>query len=328
MRIVIGFLVFLGLAGPALALCEGTDLIAGLPADTRATLDAAIADTPYPTGLLWQAERGDTRLTIFGTYHIRHDRTEAHAAALTPYITRADSAYFEMNRADKARLQAAFGSDPGLMFITDGPTLPDLLEDGEWQLFKAEMAARGFPGFMAAKMKPIWGSMMLGIGPCQARNGALSAEGIDESLARAAAATDVPDRSLEDWRTAMTLFDIYPADKQIEILRLSFAFADRADDLQHTLLQRYLAGEIALIWEFSRHLSLTEGGAEAERDFAIFEELLLTKRNRAWVDLLLTEAEGKTVFIAAGAAHLPGETGVLHLLEQQGFTITPLAFDP
>lgn len=328
MRVVIGFLLFLGLAGPALALCEGTDLIAGLPADTRATLDAAIVDTPYATGLLWQAERDDTRLTIFGTYHIRHDRTEAHAAALTPYIARADRAYFEMNSADKARAQAAFGSDPSLMFITQGPTLPDLLGEDDWQLFKTQMEARGFPGFMAAKMKPIWGSMMLGIGPCQARNGALDAEGIDAVLAKRAAQNDVPDLSLEDWRTVMTLTDAYDMDEQIEMLRLSFAFADRADDLQYTLLQRYLSGDVALVWEFSRHLSVESGGAGAEAEFDRFEDLLLTQRNREWVDLLLSEAEGKTVFIAAGAAHLPGRNGVLYLLERQGFAITPLAFDP
>ncbi len=328
MRLVFGFLVFIGLAGPAAALCEGTDLIAEMPANTRAQLDAAVADTPHPTGLLWQAIRGDTRLTIFGTYHIRHDLTEAHAAALSPLIGDADVAYFEMNLTDKAKAQTAFGSDPSLMFITQGATLPDLLGEDDWQLFKSQMEARGFPGFMAAKMKPIWGSMMLGIGPCQARSGALNAEGIDMLLAKTAQAQGVPDLSLEDWRTVMTLTDAYDMDEQIEMLRLSFAFADDADDLQYTLLQRYLSGEVALVWEYSRYLSLRSGGDAAEEEFAQFEDLLLTRRNRAWVDLLLDQAVGKSVFLAAGAAHMPGETGVLRLLENEGFTVTPLPFDP
>ncbi|MCM2562679.1 TraB/GumN family protein [Lutimaribacter sp. EGI FJ00015] len=326
MRLLVGLLLFLGLAGPALALCEGSDLIAELPAETRASLDAAVAETPYPEGLLWQATRGDTRLTIFGTYHIRHKRTEAHANALAPVIARADAAYFEMNRDDKARTQRAFGSDPSLMFITQGPTLPDLLSEAEWQLFKTQMEARGFPSFMAAKMKPIWGSMMLGIGPCQARSGALDAEGIDMALAESAATQGVPDLSLEDWRTVMTLTDGYDMDEQLEMLRLSFAFADHADDLQHTLLQRYLSGEIALLWEYSRLLSVEQGGKTAVEEFAQFEDILLTQRNRAWVELL--QEQSGDIFIAAGAAHLPGENGVLQLLEQQGFDIAPLPFDP
>jgi uncharacterized protein YbaP (TraB family) len=216
-----------------------------------------------------------------------------------------------MNIADKARAQAAFGKTPSLMFITQGPTLPDLLDEGEWQMFRAQMQARGFPGFMAAKMKPIWGSMMLGIGPCQARSGALNADGIDMVLASAAQEAGVPDRSLEDWRTVMTLTDAYDMDEQIEMLRLSFAYADRADDLQYTLLQRYLSGEVALIWEYSRLLSLQQGGSDAAQDFARFEDLLLTQRNTAWVDRLLERTRGQTVFIGAGAAHLPGETGLL-----------------
>lgn len=326
MRFVLGFLMLFGLIGPAAAQCEGRDLIADLPADQRAELDAAVKDTPYSEGLLWQATRGDTRLTIFGTYHIRHDLTGAHLEALRPHLEAADVAYFEMNLADKARAQSDFASEPDLMFITDGPTLPDLLPEDEWQLFKTQMEARGFPGFMAAKMKPIWGTMMLGIGPCQAQSGAMQATGIDEELARAATDLDVPDRSLEDWRTVMTLIDRFDSGDQIELLRLSFAFADQADDLQHTLLQRYLAGEVALIWEFSRKLSLDQGGPDAERDFARFEDLLLTERNTAWADLL--EDQSGEVFVAAGAAHLPGKTGILHLLEQEGFRIERLPFDP
>ncbi|MFD1508102.1 TraB/GumN family protein [Lacimonas salitolerans] len=326
MRFLIGFLMFIGLTGPALAQCEGRDLIADLPADERSALDAAVAGTPYPQGLLWQATRGETRMVIFGTYHIRHDLTEAHLEALRPHLAAADVAFFEMNLADKALAQTAFASEPDLMFITDGPTLPDLLPEDEWQLFKRQMEARGFPGFMAAKMKPIWGTMMLGIGPCQAQSGAMQATGIDEALATAAADLDVPDRSLEDWRTVMTLTDAFDSDQQIEMLRLSFAFADQADDLQHTLLQRYLAGEVALIWEYSRKLSLEQGGPTAIEDFALFEDLLLTQRNTAWVDLLLDQPGD--IFVAAGAAHLPGETGVLNLLEQEGFAIERLPFDP
>ena len=325
MRFLLFVLFFL--ATPLRAFdCGGTDLLPSLPLETRLKLEAAAGLHPHAEGLFWRATRGDTRLTIFGTYHIRHELTDAHLDTLRPHLAGADVAFFEMNLADKALAQAAFATEPDLMFITEGPTLPDLLPEDEWQMFRSQMEARGFPGFMAAKMKPIWGTMMLGISPCQAQSGAMQATGIDEALARAAADLDVPDRSLEDWRTVMTLIDSFDSGDQIELLRLSFAFADQADDLQYTLLQRYLTGEVALIWEFSRKLSLEQGGPNADRDFATFEDLLLTRRNTDWVDLLL--GQSGDVFVAAGAAHLPGENGVLHLLEQEGFAITPLPFDP
>ncbi|HAR53445.1 MAG TPA: TraB/GumN family protein, partial [Roseovarius nubinhibens] len=34
------------------------------------------------------------------------------------------------------------------------------------------------------------------------------------------------------------------------------------------------------------------------------------------------------IFVAVGAAHLPGDRGVLNLLESKGFRITPLPFSP
>ena len=314
------------LATPLRAGCEGTDLIAAMTEEQRAPLKAQADAVPYGTGLLWQAVRGETRMVIFGTYHLRHDLTEAHAEALAPHIAAADIAWFEASAADQAAAQRAMASEPALIFLTEGPTMPDLLGPQDWARYTAEMQARGIPGFMAAKFKPMMGVMMLGMGPCLARSGVLQEQGIDKVLALRAVAAGVPDRSLEDFRVPLRLLDAFPLDEQIEALRLSFAYTDRADDLHHTLLARYLAGEVALIWEYSRALTLDSGGPGAAEDFAALEDLLLTQRNRAWVDLLLAEAEGRRSFIAVGAGHLPYDFGLLSLLAAQGFEITPLPF--
>ena len=70
---------------------------------------------------------------------------------------------------------------------------------------------------------------------------------------------------------------------------------------------------------------MTFGGDTAQEDFERFERLLLTDRNTGWIDVLLTAPED-VLFAAVGAAHLPGENGVLHLLENEGFTIERLPF--
>ncbi|WP_045113007.1 TraB/GumN family protein [Microscilla marina] len=52
---------------------------------------------------------------------------------------------------------------------------------------------------------------------------------------------------------------------------------------------------------------------------------LLVERNKKWIpkieELLKS---GKSAFIAVGAGHLPGKSGVLHLLREKGYTISPL----
>lgn len=312
----------------SLALCEGEDLIAALPAEKRAALEARAAAAPYTDGLLWRATRGETQITWFGTYHFAHARTEAHRDALKPLIEAADAVYLEVSNSDQARLEAEIASDPSIMFITEGPTLPDLLGPQDWERYRSAMIDRAIPGFMAAKFKPMWAAIMLGIGPCEARAGVANKKGIDMLVGEHAEAVGNPSRSLEDYRTLLTMMDSFPQEEQLDMIRLFFAWTGDADDMAYTLRQRYLAQEVGIIWEFSRMISLEFGGPTAEEDFALMEELLLIRRNAGWIERLLDEAEGKSVFAAVGAAHLPGPHGVLRLLEEEGFIITPLPFTP
>ena len=61
--------------------------------------------------------------------------------------------------------------------------------------------------------------------------------------------------------------------------------------------------------------------------FATIEQELLIDRNRAWIPVLLDATEqNETVVAAFGAAHLPGENGVLALLENEGFLLERLPF--
>lgn len=311
----------------ALAMCEGKDMIAALPPAERTMLEERAASTAHSTGLLWRATRGQTEIIWFGTYHFPHEATEAHLTALMPHIKAADAVYLEVSNDDQARLEAQIASDPSIMFITTGPTLPDLLGEADWATYKAAMEKRAIPGFMAAKFKPVWAAIMLGIGPCEARAGALKAKGIDARIGEAAAANGMPSRSLEDFRLLLTMLDGFPQEDQIDMIRLFLAWSGNADDMAYTLRQRYLAQQTGLIWAFSRKISLDYGGETAQEDFALMEEQLLTNRNTGWVDLLLREGDGKKVFAAVGAAHLPGDAGVLNLLAGEGFTITPLSFD-
>ena len=52
-------------------------------------------------------------------------------------------------------------------------------------------------------------------------------------------------------------------------------------------------------------------------------EVLIVQRNANWISQIAEIMDGEgTVFIAVGAAHLPGEDGVIHLLRNEGFTVT------
>lgn len=54
------------------------------------------------------------------------------------------------------------------------------------------------------------------------------------------------------------------------------------------------------------------------------EEFLLLSRNRAWMDDLGEVMGQKHAFIAVGAGHLPGESGVINLLKDAGYKVSPV----
>ena len=306
-------------------ICSGTDLIDTLDAETRAQILMEATEGPYPEGLLWQARRGDTLIDIFGTYHFKHHQTDAHLDRLKPLIEAADKVYLEISNDDQMAMQRAMAEDPSLMFITEGPTLPDLLGEEDWQAYAQAMRERMIPGFMAAKFKPLWAGMMLGIGPCEAQSGALEAKGIDTLVGQYAAETGNPSRSLEDFDALLTLLDSFPMDDQIEMIRMSLSWPGETDDLSYTIRERYLAGQVALTLVFSRYISEEYGGEAGAEGFALVEDLLLEKRNRDWLNRLRAQVDpGDRVMIAVGAGHLPGEVGLLKLLEDDGYTITPM----
>jgi uncharacterized protein YbaP (TraB family) len=65
----------------------------------------------------------------------------------------------------------------------------------------------------------------------------------------------------------------------------------------------------------------TQGAA----DFEMMEEEILNGRNAAWIPVIEDAARANPrLVLAAGAAHLPGEDGLLNLLAERGWTIAPL----
>jgi uncharacterized protein YbaP (TraB family) len=57
-----------------------------------------------------------------------------------------------------------------------------------------------------------------------------------------------------------------------------------------------------------------------------FEEMLIIERNQNWIPIMEKMAIEKATFFAVGAGHLGGEKGLIKLLQEKGFTITPIRY--
>lgn len=324
MRFVLSFLLSL-LASPGFAQCVGENLLTSMNVNKRATLDAAVAEHPYPSGNLWVAEKGKSTIHIMGTMHLSDARLDPYLAPLWPIVDNSDMILLEGTRESMEQLKNAMLTDASLMFITDGPTLPDRLSDEDWTRVSNEMSARGIPGFLAAKMQPWYASMMLAIPPC-ALAGMTEPNGVDHRIMDYADAQNIPTRSLEPYDTLFSLFDSEEGDDELDMIRMALVAAKDGDAMISTLIETYLSGEHRAIWEFNRLQTQEIPNQTAEETTEMFGEMeatLLTDRNANWMDVILPATnDADNILVAVGAAHLSGENGLLNLLEQQGYTLT------
>ncbi|MBU3029518.1 TraB/GumN family protein [Paracoccus marinaquae] len=313
--------------------CVGTNLFEAMPPERLARIEAAVADVPYHRGLLWRATKGDQAITLVGTYHFGDPRHQPLLDRLAQPLAEGAALYVEAGPEEEARLTRALTENPDLMVNATGPTLPERLTAEEWSALSSAMSERGTPAVITAKLRPWYVAMMLGISPCMMEGlEAGDPGGLDFLLVDRAEALDVPIRALEPWDTIFTLFDEMTPGQEIDMIRASLPAASYADDYAVTLTESYFEGDVWKIWEFGRFDAYANSGldtATVDEQMRLAQTQLMDRRNQSWI-APLTEgarsaaARGKGIVAGFGALHLPGEKGVLRLLERQGWTIERL----
>lgn len=316
---------------PARAACEGRNQIEALPPETRAALRRAADAAPFAEGNFWRATRGDEVLHVIGTYHLDDPRHDALMARLTPLIDAASTVLVEAGPVEEAALQAALAADPSLMFVTDGPTLPETLAPATWDRLKDALRARSIPPFLGAKMQPAYLSLLLGIPPCALESVTEPQNGLDRRIIARTQAQGIALRALEPYTVVFDIFaEMSPTD-QLNMLEMSLALDDQSEDVFATLTDAYFAEDSRMIWEFSQWQALQVPDldpAQVAADFALLEDRMMSARNRAWIPVIEAALADGPALAAFGALHLSGEDGVLALLERAGFALERLEASP
>ena len=303
--------------------CGTTDLIAELNAEDRARLDALVAPHPFPVGNVWRAEKDGSTVVVAGTLHVPDARLAPLAERINPFLRDADLLILEATSDDEAGLAAMAATKPELFFITDGPTLIELLSEEDWAKAEEQLGALGIPAFVAAQFQPWYMNLTLAIPPCALALVQSGVKGLDRQLEDVAIEAEVPTRSLDNVETVIRIFADAPFEDQMDGLRLTLNTTDDGDANTSTLIEAYFDGRTREGWEFGRILVERAGIEDGQ---ALFDEVntsLLIERNQDWEPLIHEMVEGKDAVLAVGAAHLSGETGVLRALERAGYVVEP-----
>lgn len=321
-------LAFALVASLSNAACSGSDLRRTLTPTEHAEIAARLAHTPFSEGNVWTATRGNTTLHLIGTMHLDDARFGPVMKTLAPLIRSADLLLVEATAKEEAELEQAVTTRPELLFLTSGPTLPELLPDAEWDALAAAAQARGIPAFMAAKMQPWYLSVVLTMPGCAMQDLQNGMNGLDKRIMDLATRAGIQQRALEPYDTLFVLMSEEPIEEQAQMLSVGILPDAVAEDALETLKQSYFEQKSAELLEVNRIIAHRHVGlpnAEIDRLLDDVLDSLLNRRNAAWMDTILATSPGTTV-IAVGAAHLPGEIGLLARLEAEGFTLERGAF--
>ena len=318
--------VFTALSLPAAALCVGDSYLDQLSIDKQQMLSSAVADIPFAQGVVWDARKDDQNLRVIGTMHIYDPRLEPIFAGLSASIVTADLLLVEATPDDQTALQSLMVTDPGQLFLTEGPGLPDLLDNETWELLAQAAADRSIPSFMIAKMQPWYASLLLAMPPCAMDDVVAGKLGLDHMIMDAATDAGVPMQSLEDFTTLFSIFQDESLEDQIAFLRMNLLVPDTQQQVFVAMLDRYFAKDIGTLSEMSRLTLADMPDMDLETANVLFDETqeaILDTRNRAWLPVITQATEiHDNVVVAAGAAHLIGENGILNLLQNDGWTLT------
>ena len=85
-------------------------------------------------------------------------------------------------------------------------------------------------------------------------------------------------------------------------------------------MQLYLAHDVGALWPLQRELAKANGASDEALE--AYRQTVLVDRTSRMRDRALMHLSQGGVFLAVGAMHLPGDTGLVELLRASGYKLT------
>lgn len=200
------------------------------------------------------------------------------------------------------------------MKMKDGKTLHDLLTKKEYKEVEDYfMDKMGMPLATFDRFKPIFTSMIIAQGEAGSMEDSKSYE---MELVEKAKQRKMKIDGLETAAYQISMFDSIPYEMQAEMLIEAInTEVDSSETTFDDMVELYKSQDLEGLYAM-----ITEEDSEIEG----YEDLLLVTRNKNWIPLIAEMTAKNPTFIAVGAGHLPGKSGVINLLIAAGYTLTPL----
>lgn len=265
------------------------------------------AGTLFPQGLLFKIERaGQPVAYLFGTIHSEDPRVLALPPAVEEAFSSSHTLCLEVDMSP-SNLLASMTS----MFLQDERQLPDIVGRAFYARLVQTAVRRGIPEVSLRYYKPWAIAVILAMPPV------VTGEFLDLVLYQRAIQANKQVIGLESVAEQLDLFDGLPEADQVNLLKETLNNIEELPIIFQALLETYLERDLAGLMEINRQLLQDVDPRFSSR----FQDRLLDQRNLRMVERLQAPLIAGDLFVAVGALHLPGERGMLRLLQEQGYRV-------
>jgi uncharacterized protein len=317
---VLGLLMFTVAKAESPAACQGSDLsqMEGLAAAEAARAD----DLVNGEGLLWRIEKpGIAPSFLFGTIHSTDESALEVARRAAQSINGAKIVATELggpiDTIERANITAATLAKA---LDRDHDTFEGVAAAKDRAQIEKLIAGLGYPKEFAHHLKPWFLAILTAIPACEAEREAQDLPEVDQFLAQTAKDLGVKVVGLETPEGQLAAIANLRPDVATTLLELAARNPDLNDDLYATMLALYRESRPAEILAISDALGGLSDSERAAQDE--FMRDLLQGRNSTMAERAAPLLASGGAFIAVGALHLAGKTGLIERFRADGYTVT------
>jgi len=262
--------------------------------------------------LLYSIKGKDAKTSyLFGTVHLIADSAFYFPSKLDKTLQKTDQVVLEVSSSsltDQARAAQLMQLDSGSLF--DIFTLEQADSVVIWgsrlMNLKPDVFIRGFAGMKPFTLIQVATQILI----------EKPVKSYEMELIARAKNYDKPVLGLETIEYQVGLFDKMPDSVMADMIMENIRHPELAAENQQKLTELYVAQDVE---------GLSKLILESE-DIAGSTETLVFQRNRNWIPVMAEYMKNHSCFFAVGAGHLGGENGIIQLLRNAGYTVTPIAY--
>ncbi|HOZ29811.1 MAG TPA: TraB/GumN family protein [Bacteroidales bacterium] len=265
----------------------------------------------FSQSLLWKVsgKKMKTPSYIYGTIHIQDKRVFSYDQTVTDAFESCDAFAMEilMDELDQEEIKDA-------MLMKDN-SLDKLLTSEQYKILDSIVKVSTGSGIlMYNKMKPFFlSSQLMQMNMSQDMDLALDLYFLNKAREAGKMCFGV-----EEFADQIDAIDAISLEEQAEMLFDGLTDTTVNNDMEQLdeMLAEYMNFNLEHLFDMTNDTALP----------AEFNKAFLIDRNVGMVNSFVKISKKHSLFCAVGAAHLPGETGIIELLRKKGYTVEPVIF--